>query len=232
MKTIKKIILAISVAAFALPALSACDDEFEYTFIDPIEYTAAAPVVEYIHVRYDSYWKMDYNTGKRELIFEPDDPNTKFITEESDVFTEYYRENYGNKNMFFLNYGVEPHMSLSDPATYIAYECDELRFVEQFRVYDEELGSYIDPPGVASGIWCSFVSVCVIKPLKAEYTGDEFYYEFGNNHNGIYSKYANIYCGEECFATFYYDPCVPISQEWFENYLNKNLIWGNAYENL
>lgn len=39
MKTIKKIISAICAAPFTLPVLSACDDEFEYTFIDPIEYT-------------------------------------------------------------------------------------------------------------------------------------------------------------------------------------------------
>lgn len=226
MNTIKKIITAISAAAFTLPVLSACEDEFEYTFIDPIEYTATAPVVEFINVSFESYLTNDYNT-----VYTSDDPNAKLITDDLNELAKYYRENYDSGSMFFLKYGIEPHPSLNKSAHYIAYDSGELRFVETFRIYDKDLGCRPDTPGIPSGIVYSFDSICIIKPLVTKYTGGEFSYEFGNNHDGYYIKYANVFYNDECFSTFYYNPDVPITQEWFENYLSENLIWSDTYEN-
>lgn len=216
MNTIKKIITAISAAAFTLPVLSACEDEFEYTFIDPIEYTASAPVVEFIDI--------DYNTTNL-------DKNIKFESNEFDEFTEYYKENYLGSNIYLLEYGLKPQPWLYNANDFIIYDDGEFFIIENFAAYDEELGSKPTPPNLATGYWLSFSSIIIIKPLKNISQQNALTFEFGNNHNHYLNKYINIFVDNHCFATFYFNAEIPITQEWFENYLNENLIWGDTYEN-
>ena len=104
----------------------------------------------------------------------------------------------------------------------------EILLEESFHYYNEELGS--KPNTEDFDCWESvsvYFDLYIKSSEKAEI--NDFKFEFGKlekPYRGS-NKYINIYSGEVCFATCYYNNYVTISRAWFENYFKTNLIYGD-----
>ena len=222
MKLLKKSITILLVIALACPILAACGDDNDEptcinTFDDPIEYTAEKPLIDYIN--YNAY---DYISYDKYLLID---------LYRFDEFIEYYHENCFGSKLFLLDYGLYG-LRVYGSQMYLIYNNNGLIVSEVFSIGYTELEFSPDSPGIVAEHQIQFSSVLMSKPLNGEYTGGELSYEFGNNSAKTPdSKYINISYNGECFATLYFRPYVPITQEWFENYLNDNLIWADTYEN-
>lgn len=188
--------------------LCACTD-----LVDPIEYTAEKPIYEYVPE--DFKWRGD----------------------SYDELKNYYVENNRGSKLFLFDL-CENEFIGPPPAYCVCEDSESIYICESFYWRDEELGI----PPENKFIWgnydggippYSFSGEIVITPLKAELNKGELTFEFGNvgstqKHRAY--KYANIFANGECFATFSYIPKVAITQEWFENFLTENLVWGDSLE--
>lgn len=193
---------------------------------DGIEYTAKNPVFRYESEVYE------YGNGTGEqvrLTLKGCTPvqNFKFYKD----FSKYYVDNLKGSGMYLLSRDNEiPPLNpyhAGDFGFYRENESNDLIIQESFDYYDKELGS--KPNGGKDGV--KAISVCFdvfIKSIKKIEIG-EIVLEFGKLENKFYSyeKFINIYFGEECFATCYYDNHVTIPREWYENYFKTYLIYGD-----
>ncbi len=94
-----------------------------------------------------------------------------------------------------------------------------------FSLFDKELGVWA-PQNKPSGVNISLEFCMFIIPTESK-AENGFKLEFGKSKDKIYGydKYLNVYNGEECFATCYFDRGVrSIKEEWFQNYFTNNLI--------
>lgn len=185
---------------------------------DALNYTATAPAVYY--EAYKNNNNETQYTGY-ELLFS---------TEEQDVFTNYYRDNLHGSNLYLLNYGFElwdANFHFYD--IYRGTDNNKIFALMRFRLFDNELGVWA-PQNKPSGLNISLDFSMYIMPTESNDKGD-FVLEFGKSKDKIYGydKYLNVYNGEECFATCYFDRGVrSIKEEWFRNYFANNLIWGDG----
>lgn len=181
---------------------------------DTINYTATAPVIYY---ELDDSVKNEYvYKGYEKLIF----------TEEQDEITQFYKENLSDSNLYLLNYGYElwdANFHFYD--IYRGTDNNKIFAFMRFRLFDKELGVWA-PQNKPSGVNISLEFCMFIIPTESK-AENGFKLEFGKSKDKIYGydKYLNVYNGEECFATCYFDRGVrSIKEEWFENYFTNNLI--------
>ncbi len=181
---------------------------------DTINYTATAPVIYY---ELDDSVKNEYvYKGYEKLIF----------TEEQDEITQFYKENLSDSNLYLLNYGYELwDANFHYYNVYRGTGNNKLFARMNFSLFDEELGVWA-PQNKPSGVNISLEFCMFIIPTESK-AENGFKLEFGKSKDKIYGydKYLNVYNGEECFATCYFDRGVgSIEEEWFENYFTNNLI--------
>lgn len=146
-------------------------------------------------------------------------------------FSEYYKEHLKGNRVYLLYRGNEvlPLTPYDEGCFDFSGNTETGEFIveESYDYYDGELGSKL---GDGKDGWKA-VSVhldILIKPT-GKLGISELTFEFGKkiSHNGMPEKYINMYSGEECFATCYFNNYVYIPQEWYENYLKTNLIYGD-----
>lgn len=181
---------------------------------DTINYTATAPVIYY---ELDDSVKNEYvYKGYGKLIF----------TEEQDEITQFYKENLSDSNLYLLNYGYELwDANFHYYNVYRGTGNNKLFARMNFSLFDKELGVWA-PQNKPSGVNISLEFCMFIIPTESK-AENGFKLEFGKSKDKIYGydKYLNVYNGEECFATCYFDRGVgSIEEEWFENYFTNNLI--------
>lgn len=181
---------------------------------DTINYTATAPVIYY---ELDDSVKNEYvYKGYEKLIF----------TEEQDEITQFYKENLSDSNLYLLNYGYELwDANFHYYNVYRGTGNNKLFARMNFSLFDKELGVWA-PQNKPSGVNISLEFCMFIIPTESK-AENGFKLEFGKSKDKIYGydKYLNVYNGEECFATCYFDRGVrSIKEEWFENYFTNNLI--------
>lgn len=183
---------------------------------DTINYTATAPVIYY---ELDDSVKNEYvYKGYEKLIF----------TEEQDEITQFYKENLSDSNLYLLNYGYELwDANFHYYNVYRGTGNNKLFARMNFSLFDKELGVWA-PQNKPSGANISLEFCMFIIPTESK-AENGFKLEFGKSKDKIYGydKYLNVYNGEECFATCYFDRGVrSIKEEWFQNYFANNLVWG------
>ncbi len=181
---------------------------------DTINYTATAPVIYY---ELDDSVKNEYvYKGYEKLIF----------TEEQDEITQFYKENLSDSNLYLLNYGYELwDANFHYYNVYRGTGNNKLFARMNFSLFDKELGVWA-PQNKPSGVNISLEFCMFIIPTESK-AENGFKLEFGKSKDKIYGydKYLNVYNGEECFATCYFDRGVrSIKEEWFQNYFANNLI--------
>ncbi len=181
---------------------------------DTINYTATAPVIYY---ELDDSVKNEYvYKGYEKLIF----------TEEQDEITQFYKENLSDSNLYLLNYGYELwDANFHYYNVYRGTGNNKLFARMNFSLFDKELGVWA-PQNKPSGVNISLEFCMFIIPTESK-AENGFKLEFGKSKDKIYGydKYLNVYNGEECFATCYFDRGVrSIKEEWFQNYFTNNLI--------
>lgn len=193
---------------------------------DGIEYIAKMPEIQY---RSEIY---EYGNGTDEsvqLTLNGCAPISQFKFYNN--FSKYYFENLKGSNSYLLYRSNEKStLNPYDEGNFGFYrerETGDLILQEAFDYYNKELGTKSDDgkDGVKS---VSIYLNIFIKPI--EKTDDsEIILEFGKLESSFYrcDKYINIYLGEKCFATCYYESKVTIRREWYENYLKTNLIYGD-----
>ena len=183
---------------------------------DTVNYTATAPAIYY--ELDDSVINEYVYKGYEKLIY----------TEEQDEITQFYKENLSDSNLYLLNYGYE----LCD-ANFHYYNVyrgtgnNKLFARMNFSLFDKELG-VLAPQNKPSGVNISLEFCMFIIPTESK-AENGFKLEFGKSKDKFYgyNKYVNVYNGEECFATCYFDRGVrSIKEEWFQNYFANNLVWG------
>lgn len=183
---------------------------------DTVNYTATAPAI---------YYELD-DSVKNEYVYKGYE---KLIsTEEQAEITQFYKENLSDSNLYLLNYGYE----LCD-ANFHYYNVyrgtgnNKLFARMNFSLFDKELGVWA-PQNKPSGVNISLEFCMFIIPTESK-AENGFKLEFGKSKDKFYgyNKYVNVYNGEECFATCYFDRGVrSIKEEWFQNYFANNLVWG------
>ena len=181
---------------------------------DALNYTATAPVIYY---ELDDSVKNEYvYKGYEKLIF----------TEEQDEITQFYKENLSDSNLYLLNYGYELwDANFHYYNVYRGTGNNKLFARMNFSLFDKELGVWA-PQNKPSGVNISLEFCMFIIPTESK-AENGFKLEFGKSKDKIYGydKYLNVYNGEECFATCYFDRGVrSIKEEWFQNYFANNLI--------
>lgn len=208
------------ILSFCFP-LCACTD-----FVDPIEYTAEKPLIEYRGKSYENSVVHSFNNAFTH-------------------FKNYYVKNFMDSELYLFDscLGESGYGGYYPPYFDIVEDDDGLYVYEEFECYDNELGCSPDDKkkieqGLFGGGCFSFNGNIAIKQLSNGSGDKDFSFEFGIQENertsfngDVYTytiKYANIFSGEECFATFYFYPNVPITQEWFENCLSNYLVWGDS----
>ena len=183
---------------------------------DTVNYTATAPTIYY---ELDDSVKNEYvYKGYEKLIF----------TEEQDEITQFYKENLSDSNLYLLNYGYELwDANFHYYNVYRGTGNNKLFARMNFSLFDKELGVWA-PQNKPSGVNISLEFCMFIIPTESK-AENGFKLEFGKSEDKFYgyNKYVNVYNGEECFATCYFDRGVrSIEEEWFENYFANNLVWG------
>ncbi len=181
---------------------------------DALNYTATAPAVYY--KAYKNNNNETQYTGYEKLIF----------TEEQDEITQFYKENLSDSNLYLLNYGYELwDANFHYYNVYRGTGNNKLFARMNFSLFDKELGVWA-PQNKPSGVNISLEFCMFIIPTESK-AENGFKLEFGKSKDKIYGydKYLNVYNGEECFATCYFDRGVrSIKEEWFQNYFTNNLI--------
>jgi len=206
-----------------------CDKEE----VENINYTAERPIIDFVS---DREYKDNETTGKTETILLFKDRQNSSIYEQATDFnkfedlSEYYSNNMKGENFYLMRCGYPMYGFLLTSEHYFDFykerDGEELLLAEHYAIYDEELGTK-DYGDKATGIHITVSFVFFIKPIKK--IESEFKFEFGKYTmaNGIINKYINIFLDEKCFATCYFSNHVNIPQEWYENYLKTNLIYGD-----
>lgn len=183
---------------------------------DTVNYTATAPAIYY---ELDDSVKNEYvYKGYEKLIF----------TEEQDEITQFYKENLSDSNLYLLDYGYELwDANFHYYNVYRGTGNNKLFARMNFSLFDKELGVWA-PQNKPSGVNISLEFCMFIIPTESK-AENGFKLEFGKSKDKFYgyNKYVNVYNGEECFATCYFDRGVrSIKEEWFQNYFANNLVWG------
>lgn len=194
---------------------------------DGIEYTAEKPILDFESVKLENeiapnggeeiYWTLKgYEPIRMNYYFEE--------------FFNYYDEVLKGSKLHFVERGYDMPMYIDPKSEFFTFyrnnETGELLAKEIYYIYDEELGTESDLD-VCTGRLITLSFTILIKPI--EKSTSELCFEFGKRtlNNRTIEKYINIYFGEECFATCYFSNHVNIPQEWYENYLKENLIYGD-----
>ena len=204
MKSNKLTATVLAILSLCFPLCACADDS--YTFVDPIEYVEGTPICE---------WEM----GEVYRIF---DEYCDF-----DDCAKIYAKNYKGNRLCLLN--ANNNNLLQFKTCYVLDKDrnnDNLYFISIFTYYDEELGA---PPKATEKY--SFACEIYIKPLTKEFDKNKLSFQFVKENSlecKFSHKFANIFMGDECFATFFFGTRVPITQEWFENFLTKYLVWGDS----
>ena len=212
MKKLVCVIIAFFAVSGVCIGAAGCNDAEK----DTINYTATAPVIYY---ELDDSVKNEYvYKGYEKLIF----------TEEQDEITQFYKENLSDSNLYLLNYGYELwDANFHYYNVYRGTGNNKLFARMNFSLFDKELGVWA-PQNKPSGVNISLEFCMFIIPTESK-VENGFKLEFGKSKDKIYGydKYLNVYNGEECFATCYFDRGVrSIKEEWFQNYFANNLVWG------
>ncbi len=193
---------------------------------DDINYTAEKPVYQYDSEVYD------YGDGRDEnvqLTLKGCTPIKSFKFYKD--FSKYYSDNLkGNKEyLLYRSNEIQPLTPYDEGyfGFYRENETEDLILKEAFDYYDKELGT--KPTGGEDGVKSVSVYFSIFIKSFEKIETSEITLEFGKtvSKNGLPDKYINIYSGEECFATCYFHNKVYIPQEWYENYLKTNLIYGD-----
>ncbi len=204
-----KIMIVLTVCAcmwLSIP-LCACKEK-PYTFTDPIEYIDGVPICEwemgyFQHRVLDGYYDFDDCAG-------------------------IYAENYKGNKLCLFN-ADKNNMYTKHQSYYVMGKHDDKLYSYTSCVYyDEELGA---PPKAAEKH--SFACDIYIKPLAAEYDRNKLSFLFVKETSSeckFSHKFINIFMDGECFATFFFSTWVPVTQEWFENFLTERLVWGDSME--
>ncbi len=146
-------------------------------------------------------------------------------------FSEYYSTNLKDNKLYLFSHPNEDlrPMPPDEQGGYNYFknkQTGEMIVFECYKYYDSSLG--VIDCGEKAGCSTHILYFCIfIKPIESAKA--DLIFEFGKltRANGSIEKYINVYSGEECFATCYFDNNVYISQEWYENYLKTNLVYGD-----
>ena len=105
--------------------------------------------------------------------------------------------------------------------------------VLSIALYDDKFREAVPSDGhLATGLWDNINLSFRLAPVSNIVKGSKFRLEFGideSKNKGWYDKYFNLYNGETCIATCYYqlkykETREPLTYKWFEDYLKENLI--------
>ena len=193
---------------------------------DNIYYTAEKPVFQFKSVTLENYVQL-IEDGEMYWTLEGCDPIKHFSFFKN--FSEYYRENLTEDNAYLLYRDNEnPPLTPYDEGSFSFYrekESGKLIMNESYDYYDSALGTKPYKGKIPYNPVSLYLDIYIRAVDKADLNG--LLLEFGKLENRFYSydKYINIYIGEECFATCYYNNQVNIPREWFENYFKTNLIY-------
>ena len=218
----KLLCLVIFLATLCCFTFAGCEEEREYhPYLDyGINFTAEKPVFYFESVTREDL--KDVKVERMRWTFAGYEPLNYFKTYEK--FSENYLKNLSGNKFYLLkceeNNTIFTNTSQQYFIIYQKKDLSELMLVEEYSIVDEELGAGGDGTTVSFQI--------LINPIeKTEEI--EFTFEFGCKHrmDGQIFKYINIYAGEECFSTCYFNNRVSIPSEWFEDYLKTNLIYGD-----
>ncbi len=161
-------------------------------------------------------------------------------TSDFDELKSFYASDLSGNDLFLLNYGYQtpPYGSHNDNfkahGNTVKFEFlgDNAYSSFEYIICDPELppspaiGSDPTADALSKSVYINLN--CAALPNYDEQAG--FSYRFGKHtdDNGGIQKFINIYNGDNCFATAYVHPYIEISSDWYKNYFNKNLVWGDS----
>ena len=121
----------------------------------------------------------------------------------------------GDFIMIMVEKDSETQTSLVNPVIY-----------QNFEVYDYYVGDSRDNGSIAP--WTLDFNAYML-PVQGELPIEEMTLKFGKNNDRTHiprDYYINIYLGETCIGTCYFDTNVSISYEWFEDFFTRHLVYG------
>ena len=199
---------------------------------DGIEFTAEKPIYIYKYSPLENWEEIE--EGEMRSTINGCDPIKGFSFYKD--FSEYYVENLkGNKAYLLYRSNEIPPFTPDDKGTFGFYrekETGVLILEESYHLYDSELGTKpfdgtipYQSVSVYLDIFIKAIDGIDLNELKLEFgkiDADKLEIPFYGP-----DKYINIYTGEICFATCYYNNHVTVPREWFENFFKENLIYGD-----
>lgn len=191
-----------------------------------ISYTAQSPFYSYSMIG-DLQQIYSINNHAKEDGY---DAFSVFQTEFKDTFA--YES---SENIFLLNpgddeYGWIPHYRPKSFSVYTKNANDNslsnIVVIESMTIFDESLGAINSNNQIQDGGYeWSLKIVAIFGAIPSnDFNTEMISLEFGNNYNGDFTNYINLYLEQTCIGTCYYKENSTISNSWFENYFRKNLI--------
>ncbi len=195
MKKRSKIIASVLAASLTLGGIVACSNSDQDTFEDPIDYTVGQKIVTLESNSSESQFKIKHSENA-------------FWS-----FLKYSVNESVNDELYVLNaYDKIYPISKFNCGHYELNGEDRIR--EQIAFADLQIGSTAQNHYQKPALDLDFV----FKPID---TIGELTYEFCTDDA---DKFINIYSGDECFATCTVKAYVPITEDWYRDYLSSHLI--------
>jgi len=233
MKKFVSVLLAVVAAVGLCFGVAGCKESSNLQIVIS-DKTAEKPYFDIDNLENTKYKELNYREKYKDYAGEEE--RTEF-----DFFIDYYNNDFKKlcKNKFCLlnpNYGEElMPLEAQQRFNVFAEEITENSVTNPvidsyFNIYDKELGSWTDkleetePGQYPLSVSMSLISV----PIKTKIS-DKIVLEFGEgglSDKYMYTKYINLYSGEECIGTCYYYEAVDVPVEWIKNYFNENMFFN------
>lgn len=239
-KFLATIIAVLSAASIAVGFSGCKDDEIS---LPPM--TAEAPYYEYDSIsdltlckRFSKYDKR-FEEGISEEEYENYDAYNEFIDYYNGEFKNSCLDKFYLLNPGYPQEGWGPYMNTRDFEIYTEEIKEDEAYVntlvsESIMLYDRKIGSPYDsnhyhgePVLDGASHWTIYMRIFLF-PIANELDG-EIRLEFGeyNSEKWRFDHYINLYIGETCLGTCYYDAAVEIPLSWYQNYFKTNLFYGS-----
>lgn len=195
---------------------------------DDIEYTAPQPIFLYETVMLENYEEL-LQAGEMYWTVTGCEPLKNFKSYKD--FSQYYAGNLKGSNAYLLYRDNEVFpLTPYEEGSFSFYRekvSGKIILNESYKYYDSGLGSKPYEDKVPYDPVSLYIDIFIIAIDNVNL--NELNFEFGKLENGFFDLhyYVNIYTGDECFATCFYDSYVKISREWFETYFKTHLISGD-----